>query len=44
MCFSWTNAPDFLHATLETTPYAAFIKESRMNFAKATQFYRKSGV
>jgi hypothetical protein len=27
---------DFLHAALETTACAAFIKESRMNFASAT--------
>jgi hypothetical protein len=35
--------PDFLYATLDTTAYAAFIKESRMNLANATKLYRKSG-
>ncbi len=35
-------APDFLYAALDTTACAAFIKESRMNFANAGQV-RKSG-
>ncbi len=38
-----TLAPDFLYAALDTTACAAFIKESRMNFANASQFHRKSG-
>jgi hypothetical protein len=29
--------PDFLHAAPDTTACAAFIKESRMNFANANQ-------
>jgi hypothetical protein len=36
-------APDFLYAALDTTACAAFIKESRMNFADARQLHRKSG-
>jgi hypothetical protein len=32
------------HAALETTTCAAFSKESRMNFANATNINRKSGV
>jgi len=32
------------HAALDIATYAAFIKESRMKFASATNFYRKSGV
>jgi hypothetical protein len=35
--------PDFLYAALDTTACAAFIKESRMNFANANQLHRKSG-
>jgi hypothetical protein len=35
--------PDFLHAALDTTACAAFIKESRMKFVNANQFHRKSG-
>jgi hypothetical protein len=35
--------PDFLQAAPDTTACAAFIKESRMNFTKANQLYRKSG-
>jgi hypothetical protein len=31
-------------AALDTTTCAAFIKESRMRFADATELYRKSGV
>jgi hypothetical protein len=31
------------HAALETTACAAFIKESRMKFANATNINRKSG-
>jgi hypothetical protein len=38
-----TLAPDFLYAALDTTACAAFIKESRMNFANASQLHRKSG-
>ena len=36
--------PDFLYAAMETTACAAFIKESRMKFANATNINRKSGV
>jgi hypothetical protein len=32
------------HAAPDGTTCAAFIKESRMKFASATNFYRKSGV
>ena len=35
--------PDFLYAAPDTTASAAFIKESRMNFANANQLHRKSG-
>jgi hypothetical protein len=35
--------PDFLYAALDTTACAAFIKESRMNFANANNLNRKSG-
>jgi hypothetical protein len=35
--------PDFLYAALDTTACAAFIKESRMNFADANNLHRKSG-
>ncbi len=35
--------PDFLYAALEMTACAAFIKESRMNFANANRLHRKSG-
>ena len=38
-----SRPPDFLYALLDTTACAAFIKESRMNFANATQLHRKSG-
>ncbi len=34
--------PDFLYAAPDTTTCAAFIKESRMNFASANQLHRKS--
>jgi hypothetical protein len=36
--------PDFLHEVLPTSACAAFIKESRMKFANASKFHRKSGV
>ena len=32
------------HAALDKATCAAFIKESRIKFASATNFYRKSGV
>jgi hypothetical protein len=32
------------HAAQDATKCAAFIKESRMKFASATNLYRKSGV
>jgi NAD-dependent dihydropyrimidine dehydrogenase PreA subunit len=35
--------PDFLYAAPDTTACAAFIKESRMNFANANQLHRKFG-
>ena len=31
------------HAALDEATYAAFFKESRMKFATATKFHRKSG-
>jgi hypothetical protein len=36
--------PDFLHGAPPTPACAAFIKESRMNFANASKLDRKSGV
>ena len=36
--------PDFLYAAPDMTACAAFCKESRMKFASATKFDRKSGV
>ena len=36
--------PDFLYATPSNAACAAFIKESRMKFANATNLDRKSGV
>jgi hypothetical protein len=38
-----TGDPDFLYAAPDTTACAAFSKESRMKFANATKFHRKSG-
>jgi hypothetical protein len=35
--------PDFLYVALDTTAYAAFFNESRMNCAGATELHRKSG-
>jgi hypothetical protein len=35
--------PDFLYVALDKAACAAFVKESRMNFASANQFHRKSG-
>jgi L-rhamnose isomerase / sugar isomerase len=40
---SYSADPDFLPTTLDTTACAAFIEESRMNFASANQLHRKSG-
>jgi hypothetical protein len=37
------HVPDFLHGAAKTR-VVAFIKESRMKFAKATRLDRKSGV
>jgi hypothetical protein len=34
--------PDFLYAALDTTACAAFIRESRINFANATKLHTKS--
>jgi hypothetical protein len=36
--------PDFLQTALDTTAFAVFVKESRINVANANQFHRKSGV
>jgi hypothetical protein len=36
--------PDFPYAALDTTACAAFIKESRKNFANANHLHRKSGL
>jgi hypothetical protein len=41
-CRAAQGDPDFLYAALEMTACAAFIKESRMNFANANQPHRKS--
>jgi hypothetical protein len=38
------SLPDFLYAALDTTACAAFIKESRMNFANANKLHRKSSL
>jgi len=38
-----TGDPDFLYGAPDTTAWAAFSKESRMKFANATKFHRKSG-
>jgi hypothetical protein len=35
--------PDFLYAALDTPACAAFVKESRMNFANAHRLHRKPG-
>ena len=35
--------PNFLHPPLDAAARAPFIKERRMKFARATNFYRKSG-
>jgi two-component system LytT family sensor kinase len=35
--------PDFLHAALDATAYAAFFKEDRMKFADANKLHRESG-
>jgi hypothetical protein len=35
--------PDFLYAALPSVACAAFCKESRMKFIKATELHRKSG-
>jgi hypothetical protein len=35
--------PDFLYVALDKAACAAFVRESRMNFANANQFHRKSG-
>src|SRR6202043_3922626 len=43
-CFSTERTRISCHAALETTACAAFSKESRMKFARATNIYRKSGV
>jgi len=36
-------APDFLHATLDRSAYAAFFTESRMRLIDSTKLHRKSG-
>jgi hypothetical protein len=38
------DAPNFLHAALEKTAYASFVKERRRKFVKATEPHRKSGM
>ena len=38
-----TGDPDFLPRAPPTSAYAAFIKESRMEFASANKVHRKSG-
>jgi hypothetical protein len=37
------HGPDFLHGAPPTAACAAFINESRMKFANANKFFRKSG-
>ncbi len=43
-CFSTERTRTSCHAAHDATTCAAFIKESRMKFASATKFNRKSGV
>jgi hypothetical protein len=43
-CFSTERTRISCHAAQDTATYAAFIKESRMEFASATNLHRKSGV
>jgi hypothetical protein len=38
------DAPNFLHADLDKTACAPFIKERRMEFAEPTKPHRKSGM
>jgi hypothetical protein len=38
-----SGGPDFLHAALDTTARAVFIKESRMKLVNANKLHRKSG-
>jgi hypothetical protein len=38
------DTPNFLHAAPDMTACAAFIKESRMDFAGAYKLHRKSGI
>src|SRR6202162_4606652 len=38
------DSPNFLHAALDKTACAPFIKERRMNSAEPTKPHRKSGV
>jgi hypothetical protein len=38
------DAPDFLHAALDTTACAPFFKERRMKSAEPTKLLRKSGM
>jgi hypothetical protein len=38
------DAPNFLHAALEKTACAPFLKERRMKFAEPSKPHRKSGV
>jgi hypothetical protein len=38
------DTPNFLHAALDMTACAAFIKESRMKFASAYKLHRKSEI
>jgi hypothetical protein len=35
--------PDFLHAALDRSAYAAFFTESRMGLSDSTKLHRKSG-
>ena len=39
-----SETPNFLHAALERTACAPFIKERRMKFREPTKLHRKSGV
>jgi hypothetical protein len=38
------DAPNFLHAALDTTTCAPFFKERRIRCAEPSKVYRKSGV
>jgi hypothetical protein len=38
------DTPNFLHAALDTSTRAPFVKERRMKFPEPTRLHRKSGI